>query len=137
MFRSWIDDLTIPVWSPLHRRAWHVSPRQYRLLVLLFSGRRFTVRELAAESGYSVHGVHRAIESLVSGGLLVKRTIRGCKGWTWARVRAGAHALRANVPERERRTTSAQPESVADTLGNILAGLPLAPRPAPTPEAVG
>jgi hypothetical protein len=98
-YQSHLDELTIAVLSPFHRRNWMITPRQYRLLVRVFRARRFTVRELAAELGYSRAGLADALRSLHRGGLIDLRTVRGRLGSTWARARAGI-ALRRNVRQR-------------------------------------
>lgn len=82
--------LTVPVWSPLHRKVWYITPNQYRLMARIYSGRRFTLRSLASELGYSLAGLHDALQALVTGGLVTVQTRLGCKGWTFAKVRPGA-----------------------------------------------
>ena len=111
--RAFQPAFTRQVYSPLHRRAWNITEGQWRLLILLRHGRRTTQRELAELAGYrSVHGAHRAINSLVTGGLIRIRTVRGRLGYTFAKLRDGARMLSASpiVPERgtpvERRTES-------------------------------
>ena len=101
-FNPHLDEMTVPVYSPLHRRGWMVTPRQFRLICKLNGKRTTSQRQLAVETGYSIAGVHRAIESLVTGGIIGKLTRRGRKGWTRLVVRDGAHAMKAhesNVPE--------------------------------------
>ena len=83
-----------------------------------------TQRELANESGYSLAGAHRAIESLVTGGIIAKLARRGRKGWTRLVLRAGAHVLKAselNVPERGTPYLDLEREPVA-MFGNIYRG---------------
>lgn len=119
------DLLTVPVYSPTHKREWMVTPRQYRLLVRLFAGRRFTQRELAIELGYTRGGLADALKSLVSGGLLILHSGRGCRGWTWAKVRAGALAIRnarylgSTNSENYRENGSPSSESVTAWIASI------------------
>jgi hypothetical protein len=108
MYHSHLDHLTVPVYSPLHRRAWLITPRQFRLICKLNGARRFDQRSLARETGYSLHGLNRALHSLVTGGIIAVITRRGRKGWTLAQQRPGAHAMKAseaNVPEQGRPPT--------------------------------
>jgi len=100
MSRPWLDLLTETAYSPTWRRNVRISRRQWRLLARSFSGRRTRQRRLAADLGYSLSGLHAALESLVTLGLLVKRTRLGRKGWTWVEGRAGA--LNGNVLQQGR-----------------------------------
>jgi len=84
-----LDLLTIPVWSDLHGRFWMTSAQQYQLLCAVRSGRRFTLRGLMAEFGYSRAGLADALQSLVTGGLLAVQTRLGRHGWTFAKLRKG------------------------------------------------
>lgn len=95
------DLLTVPVWSPLHRKVWYITPHQYQLMCRILSGRRFTLRTLAAEIGYSVGGLHDALQALVTGGLVAVQTRLGCKGWTFAKGKPGVVALRAAAAIRD------------------------------------
>lgn len=115
-----LDELTVPVYSPLHRRAWMITPRQFRVVCRINGQRRVTQRGLAEETGYSLHGLHRALHSLTSGGIVAQSTHRGRKGWTRLVQRSGAHLMKAhelNVPEqREGIGTKCE----RTTFGNIL-----------------
>lgn len=119
-----LDEMTVPVWSPLHRRKWMITPRQYALITKIRGFRVGTQRDLAEESGYSIAGVHRAIESLVTGGIVGKLARRGRKGWTRLVLKAGVHLMKAseeNVPERGTgsSTTTGVLSETATLLGNI------------------
>ncbi len=97
-FRFWgADLLTVPVVNARGRQVW-ISQRQYRVMVRLFDGRRFNQRLLAADLGYSIGGFNDALRSLVTLGLIVKRTTLGRLGSTFAKVRAGCHV--GNVREQ-------------------------------------
>jgi len=123
----WMDLLTEPVYSPTWRRNVLISKRQWRLLARTFSGRRTTQRELATGLGYSLGGLNAALESLVTLGLGIKRTARGCRGWTFFAARTGT--LAGNVQQQGRRISRVT-ESVS-LLVNISPRVP----PAPTAEA--
>jgi len=82
--------LTVPVFSPLHKRVWYITPHQYRLMCRLPDGRRFTLREFSTELGYSRSGLADALHSLVTGGLVAVQTRLGRKGFTFAKRRPGA-----------------------------------------------
>jgi hypothetical protein len=123
-----MDLLTEPVYSPTWRRNVLISKRQWRLLARTFGGRRTTQRELATGLGYSLGGLNAALESLVTLGLGIKRTARGCRGWTFFAGRAGA--LNANVHEQGRRISRVT-ESVS-----LLVNIPRPPPPGgPSPFA--
>jgi predicted transcriptional regulator len=96
-----LDTLTVPVFSPLHNRDWMITPREFRLMCRILAGRQFTLRELAAEIGYSRSGLQGALQSLISGGLVVVRTKLGCKGWTFAKVKPGVVATRMQAAIRD------------------------------------
>lgn len=137
-FNPHLDEMTVPVYSPLHRRRWMVTPRQFRLIVKLNGARTTNQRQLAVETGYSLSGVHRAIESLVTGGIVAKLSIRGRKGWTRLVLKAGAHVMKAheaNVPELG--TPSSTGSETGIQYGNIslravLSGLRIVPTSTPS-----
>lgn len=102
-YTAYRDQLTIPVYSPFHRRAWMISPAQFRLVCKINGSRTITQRRLVDETGYSLHGVNAAIRSLSAGGLVAVLTRRGRKGWTRLTQKAGVHIMKAhelNVPKR-------------------------------------
>ena len=128
MFNPHLDEMTVPVYSPFHKRPWMITPRQFRLVCKLNGQRTVTQRQLAAETGYSLHGVARALASLNAGGIVAKTTARGRKGWTRLVLRAGAHVMKpheGNVPERG--TTSIS--TFVSTYGNISVTCPSSERP--------
>lgn len=92
-YHAHLELLTLAVYSPLHRRRWLITPRQYRLIVEVFGGWHGDQRSLAARTGYSPSGLHRAIESLVTGGVLSKLAARGRNGHTRLRLRPGVRFL--------------------------------------------
>ena len=129
----WQHRMTVKVWSPYLRRNVRISKRQWRLLARTCSGGRFNQRELAAGLGYSLGGLHAALESMVTLGLAIKRTARGRKGWTFVSVRNGA--LAGNVHEQGRRTSL--PLSPVSLLLNISPKEPPTRSEEPPPDPGG
>lgn len=122
MYSAHLDSLTVPVYSPLHKRVWMITPRQFRVVCKINGTRSVTQRGLANETGYSLHGLHRAVESLVSGGIISKLSARGRNGWTRLAQRLGAHAMQAherNVPEQGSRV------GIGIDLGALLGNISL------------
>ena len=61
-------------------------PRRYVSVVAqVMSGRRFTMRELATLTRYSLKGVQQALWSLHEMAILSLTTVRGCRGYSVAR----------------------------------------------------
>lgn len=95
------------VCSRMHRVFW--VPRRYRALVAAaFDGRAFTVRGIAARTGYSVKGAWSALRALEQMGIGVVSTTRGWMGRTRFRVSSDARVgtnvsttVRTNVEKRE------------------------------------
>jgi len=133
MNRPWLDLLTESAYSPTWRRNVRISKRQWRLLARTASGGRFNQRELATGLGYSLGGLHAALESMVTLGLAIKRTARGRKGWTFVSVRNGA--LARNVHEQGRRTS--REISPVSLLLNISPKVPPARSESPPERASG
>jgi len=74
----------------MHRVFW-VPAKYVSVAAVLFDGRKHTNREIAARTGYSVKGAWAAIRALERMAILaVVTTVKGCKGWTRARVAADA-----------------------------------------------
>lgn len=135
--------LTVPVWSPFMGRAVMVTPRQFRLLVVLMRHRRgWDQRTLAAESGYETPGgVSRSLHLLARLGVIALSTTRGRFGSTVAWIRRGVHAMKAsgvNVAQHHRNRSEGTSipnrrdgqHSAPSTIGDVLAGL------LPRPEAL-
>jgi DNA-binding MarR family transcriptional regulator len=133
MNRPWLDLLTESAYSPTWRRNVRISKRQWRLLARTASGGRFNQRDLATGLGYSLGGLHAALESMVTLGLAIKRTARGRKGWTFVSVRNGA--LAGNVHEQGRRTS--REISPVSLLLNISPKVPPARSESPPERAPG
>lgn len=81
----------------MHRVFW--VPKRYVSVVAVAMQGSFTIRELAARTGYSVHGAHAALASLTE--MAIGRVVssRGCRGRTRFMVSSDASA---NVPSTER-----------------------------------
>lgn len=81
----------------MHRVFW-VPKRYVRVIAATMDG-PFTIRELAARTGYSVHGAHAALSSLTDMAIGRVTSTRGCRGRTRFVLSSDATA---NVPSTER-----------------------------------
>ena len=81
----------------MHRVFW--VPKRYVAVVAVAMQGTFTIRELAARTGYSVHGAHAALRSLTDMAIGRVSAVRGCRGRTRFVVSSDASA---NVPSTER-----------------------------------
>jgi hypothetical protein len=87
------------------RRTFWVPPRYHRLIARIFDGDRTTQRALAESLGYSLSGLHHAIDSLKEMGIVARViTVRGRLGYTIIKVAKDITArVSGNVPPTGRR----------------------------------
>lgn len=123
--------LTIGVTTPLHpnpKRPWLITEQQAKVarLVAGTTGWRGDQREGAAKLGMSLSSFNDALQSLVTGGVIAVRTVRGRLGFTIARMRENVRLLREmfGIQERPSSKVDGSPYHVAEHLARDAYGRP-------------
>lgn len=94
--------MSVVVESPIRRRTFRITPQQAEAWARIQEGGRFTQRELAERTGYSLGGANRWIKTLRTAGLMRVYTARGTNGVTVLRPVNGARIVSGLRSFRER-----------------------------------
>lgn len=95
------DAPAVPVYVSGMRRTFWVPPRYRAIIVRTFSGGRWTLRDLAALTGYSLTGLGHALRRMQDWGMCRVTSTRGRLGATrirWSLDVESRDVRRGNVP---------------------------------------
>lgn len=119
-YTAHLAELSVVVESPIRRRSFRITPQQAEAWARVQEGGRFTQRDLAERTGYSLGGVNRWLTTMRTIGAMRVYTARGRDGVTvlrpvvGARIVSGLRSFAERIREALERVRQVAPENVRD-----------------------